>query len=731
MKNRFIKLLISCLTIIFSVFITHRVNADEMTNILEIKYYSGHPNTGILYSDGRLLLWGNYGLNTTLENIKSFELLYGGHTAYLTNDNKFFDKNNLHENIVAYAFSGEGINGAVAYKDINNNLYVRDIGSNYSSTYTNNEERIIATDVKDFILVDHWDNSTLLYTTNDDALHVIGTNYFGTKINEGNDFTSVYDLLENIKTFTDSYAISNDGKMYFFNKQLIKPTVYYENVNKVITISDNYRDSNIKEKIYYIEKTDGSYKIFITNNNFDTGKILSTNEISINFKPKSAYYNYILGENNKLYKINEERTNYEQVDSNIRQIYPSVNDGYSVSTPTFYVLTTSNKLIYYVTQESGCEGNSFAKALLHNNIFYGKNELLNNVKSIEYIKYNIILLNDGSVLRYGNNTHNEFNNPELPSSYIPVKINDLNNNNNEINSLEVVLGDAGIKDISVGDEVDYFSTVIPYNSSDRETLWTSSNEEVVTVDKYGLIKGISVGSANICTTLKSNNNIKDCVTVNVYPATNGINITNGEEIIVDIYETVLLTANVEPEDALSKKVIWSVSDNNSTYLNVKNDNQASIYLYSYGSYTVTATTEDGKFSDTITIKTSDRVDNILLDLDSDNYDGEDNLYMFLDDSNELELFYTIHPSSAVNKELSWSINNTSVATISENGIITALKTGSCKIYVSSLDGGMYKTYNLTVYNNKSEKAIPGDMNGDGKITLVDVIILLKKYLGIE
>lgn len=743
---RFLKLILPCFLIIVGSLIVYTVSANEKLTIVDFKYYDGHPSNGLLYSDNRLLLWGEYVLwgessdTRVFENIKDFELLYGGDLAYLTYDNKFYDSGEMHENIVAYAFSGDGVNGDVAYKDTDDNLYVRDRGSNYHSFFTSSEEKIIATDVKDFILVDHWSKATLLYTTNDNTLHALGVNYFGTKINEGNDFTEIYDLLDNVKTFTEDYAITNDGELYYFNEALVKPTVIYENVEEVVLINEQTVLTNYEKEVnlYYIEKTDGTYTCFWTTHDYDNGLIIDSGEIVLDFIPKQTLYSYVLGENGNLYQMDVDNTSYDVIDTNIKEISASSNDGYYIYEPVFYALTNDNDLYYNIIQEEGAPGNELARALLHNEWFYGKNKLLSNVESIKYLRYDIILLTDGSILRFGSNDSDAFNNPDLPTSYIPVKINDLINDNREIESLEVVLGDTGITNFTVGEEIDYYSTVVPYNSTDRETVWSSSNEEVVTVDQDGLVKTIGVGTAEICTTLKSDNNMKDCTTVNVYPKVSSVEITNGESLDVELYEKVLLTAKVNPEDTLEKEVIWSVDSDNiylsqydydsETYLP---NNQIYAKVYAGGSYKVKVTTKNGLYSDTITINTVEKVSDIELDIGYDNFDGINNAFIYLSESNILDVGYRIYPTTATNQNVTWESHNPEIATVDSTGKITAYQTGRARITIKSVDGGAERTFNVLVYDYSSENIVIGDVTGDGVVNVLDLIRMRNYLAGLE
>jgi hypothetical protein len=60
------------------------------------------------------------------------------------------------------------------------------------------------------------------------------------------------------------------------------------------------------------------------------------------------------------------------------------------------------------------------------------------------------------------------------------------------------------------------------------------------------------------------------------------------------------------------------------------------------------------------------------------------------------LYAEIYPSNATNKNVTWSSNNTTVATVSTGGTVTALTAGSATITVSTVDGGKKANCSVTV-----------------------------------
>ncbi|HZH62172.1 MAG TPA: immunoglobulin-like domain-containing protein, partial [Metabacillus sp.] len=64
------------------------------------------------------------------------------------------------------------------------------------------------------------------------------------------------------------------------------------------------------------------------------------------------------------------------------------------------------------------------------------------------------------------------------------------------------------------------------------------------------------------------------------------------------------------------------------------------------------------------------------------------------------LHATVTPNDAVNKAVVWSSNNEEVATVDENGKVTALKEGKAKITVTTVDGGLMAVSEVTVEKPK-------------------------------
>ncbi len=74
-----------------------------------------------------------------------------------------------------------------------------------------------------------------------------------------------------------------------------------------------------------------------------------------------------------------------------------------------------------------------------------------------------------------------------------------------------------------------------------------------------------------------------------------------------------------------------------------------------------------------------------------NYDSET-----LIEEETLQLDALIAPTNATNKNITWSSSDTSVATVSSTGLVTAVKAGDATITVTTQDGGFTATCDITV-----------------------------------
>ena len=144
--------------------------------------------------------------------------------------------------------------------------------------------------------------------------------------------------------------------------------------------------------------------------------------------------------------------------------------------------------------------------------------------------------------------------------------------------------------------------------------------------------------------------------------------------------TATLTATVQPEDATNQRVLWS--RNNELVATVEN---GMVTAVSEGDATITVTTEDGNYTATCKVTVTIPVTGVSLSQTE----------LSLSKGGTATLTATVAPSDATNQNVTWSSNNTEVATVN-NGTVTAVSGGKATITVTTEDGGHTATCNVTV-----------------------------------
>ncbi len=164
------------------------------------------------------------------------------------------------------------------------------------------------------------------------------------------------------------------------------------------------------------------------------------------------------------------------------------------------------------------------------------------------------------------------------------------------------------------------------------------------------------------------------------------------------YET--LTATILPANATNKEVTWTSSNTN-----VATVAGGTVTAVGAGSATITVKTKSGSKTATCSVTVTDRVYPVTgVSISQASASMEAGAL--------LNLSATVAPSNATNKGVSWSTSNAEVATV-DNGVVTAVKAGSCLITVTTDDGNFTASCSVTVTNvavtdvslNKTEATI--------------------------
>ncbi len=230
------------------------------------------------------------------------------------------------------------------------------------------------------------------------------------------------------------------------------------------------------------------------------------------------------------------------------------------------------------------------------------------------------------------------------------------------------------------------ATVAPTNADNQNVTWSSSNSNIATVDANGLITAVAEGSATITVTTNDGNFMATTgVTVQAaaIPVT-GVNVNPTSATLTE-GETLLITATVLPNNADNQSVSWSSNDTSIATV----DTNGLITAVAEGSATITVTTNDGNFTAT----TGVTVQAAAIPVTGVNVNPTS---ATLTEGETLLITAIVLPNNADNQNVSWSSNDTSIATIDTNGLITAVAEGSAIITATTNDGSYTAQTNIIV-----------------------------------
>ncbi len=220
------------------------------------------------------------------------------------------------------------------------------------------------------------------------------------------------------------------------------------------------------------------------------------------------------------------------------------------------------------------------------------------------------------------------------------------------------------------------ASLTPVDTSD-ELTWTSSNEEVATVED-GVVKAVGLGEAEIVAMAGS---VTKSCPVKVYQGVNNItlDVTSHTMTIGDFLQ---LTATIYPKDAEYKDVIWS-SDNEDVAVV---DQKGLVQAKAYGKVKITATSKDGGLEAVCNVTVEPvAVTEVSLNAKA----------VTLKVGETYQLKETVLPENATDKTVTWTSSNTKAATVS-GGAVTAVGTGSAVIIVKTNSGAKTASCTVTV-----------------------------------
>ncbi len=249
--------------------------------------------------------------------------------------------------------------------------------------------------------------------------------------------------------------------------------------------------------------------------------------------------------------------------------------------------------------------------------------------------------------------------------------------------------------------------ILPEEAKDNEILFSSSNDKIATVDSDGNILGIRSGTVTITAKAKEND-IKYSIEIQVYTPVEDMQV-DVENLTLQIGESFVINPIIFPEDASNKNILFETNDN--TIAEV--DSTGKISGIKEGNTKVILKTEEGNITREINIY-------VISKLNEDEISFNENLKI---EGNEISGF---------------DINNLTVDKIKEliNTIYTIeIYNNKGELLDNEAKVGTDSTIRILDENKvikiEYKVIIYGDLNGDGKINSIDLLVLQRHILEIQ
>ena len=235
--------------------------------------------------------------------------------------------------------------------------------------------------------------------------------------------------------------------------------------------------------------------------------------------------------------------------------------------------------------------------------------------------------------------------------------------------------------LEIGGTEQLTATVLPEEASQSVT-WSSNNPDVATVDDEGKVTAKAAGTATIRAASSVKSSVyKDCTVTVTKPNPVSINL-NSTSVNLEVGGTKQLTATVSPEEA-SQSVIWSVYSGSSV---ASVDESGLVTAKAAGKATIRATSSEKSsvYKDCTVTVTKPAPTNISLSDTS----------VSLETGGTTQLIASISPNEA-SQSVTWSSNNPDVATVDDDGKVTAASPGEAVITASATEDSNIKA-NCTI-----------------------------------
>ena len=234
--------------------------------------------------------------------------------------------------------------------------------------------------------------------------------------------------------------------------------------------------------------------------------------------------------------------------------------------------------------------------------------------------------------------------------------------------------DAGSKKVAAGSRLALKATCSPDNATIQEVVWSSSNASIAEVNQDGVVTGKKRGSVNITATAADGSKVKTSAYLTVTQPVTEITFSQ-EELTVANGRSVQAKVTVQPKDASDRTVSWTSSDED-----IATVKGGQITGHKAGECTVICTSNSNP---EISAAVKVTVIQLATKIEFTNTQSE----LSLKTGGTVQLVWNVLPDDTTNKGVTLKSQHPKIATVDENGFVTALSRGTATIVATSRDQG--------------------------------------------
>lgn len=303
---------------------------------------------------------------------------------------------------------------------------------------------------------------------------------------------------------------------------------------------------------------------------------------------ESLYFNGTCSDNGQLYVKSNNTTSVYEIAQNNWQF--NTNPTKHVC---LYSFNTSKHPSIPVCKDIQIAASDISLSETHFNIGVGQSkELIPNIKPLnadvnivwETSDANIAVVNtNGIITGLNNGTCTIICRDKISGLYAQCTVNVIIN-------VESITVSPRELDMELNSTFELHAAILPENATDKSIKWTSINSDVAYVDDFGVVQAVDYGSTYVVVQ-SIDGLVSDMCKINVVKHVESVVITE-KEVYMNEGETYKLIAEIYPNDATNKTILWSSS--NPTIASVSD---GLIFARNKGNSIITAKAVDGNYSD--------------------------------------------------------------------------------------------------------------------------------------